>query len=153
LATVAWGFWGFFSAQAAHRGTALGVTAAALVIETLVFVPAFPQIAQSASWWLLGVGLSGAVAYAALFYAFRAGGPAGTTVAVTALYPVVTAIAAWVLAGQTLTWRQWLGVGLAVVAVALIATGGADERGRSEGPVLGSGWHDRQGRAAGLPLR
>lgn len=126
LATVAWGFWGFFSYQAAHRGTALGVTAAALVIETLVFVPAFPQIAGSASWWLLGVGLAGAVAYAALFYAFRSGGPAGTTIAVTALYPIVTTLAAWVIAGQVLTWRQWLGVGLAVVAVVLIATGEAN---------------------------
>jgi len=122
LATVGWGFWGWFSAHAAGRGTVLGVTAAALLVEALVFLPAYPQIAQSASWWVLGAGLAGAIAYGALFMSLRQpDAPSGAVIAITALYPLFTAMLAWLADGTELSWQQWAGVGLAGASVILIS--------------------------------
>lgn len=124
LATVGWGLWGWFSGHAAGRGTVLGVTAAAVVVEALMFLPAYPQIARSGSWWVVGAGVAGAVAYGALFMALREPeAPPGAVIALTALYPILTAMLAWLADGQTLSWQQWAGVGLAGVSVVLISGG------------------------------
>lgn len=123
-AMVAWGLWGWFAGHAANKGTVLGVTAAAVLVEAIMFIPAYPQIARSGSWWVIGAGIAGAVAYAALFQALRdPTAPHGAVIAMTALYPIVTAVLAWIADDQALSWQQWSGVALAAVSVILISGG------------------------------
>ena len=48
-------------------------------------------------------------------------GPVSLISPITALYPVITILLAMVFLGETLVVRQWVGIGMALAAVLLIA--------------------------------
>ena len=48
-------------------------------------------------------------------------GPVSLISPITALYPVITILLAMVFLGETLVLRQWVGIGMALAAVLLIA--------------------------------
>ena len=126
LALVCWGMWAFFPKIAVsyiHPRTAfvyevlggLLVGVAALVILDVDLGANVKGIVPSM--------LTGVAGYLGLFfflYAVRAGSVTVTS-AFTALYPVITIILAMVFLKEKIAPIQWLGVGLAIVSVALIS--------------------------------
>lgn len=72
---------------------------------------------------LVYAALAGVAATAGMAFYYRAAArTAISTVAMTtALYPIISVGLALALLGERLTLRQWIGAGLALVAVALLA--------------------------------
>ena len=67
--------------------------------------------------------LAGVAATAGMAFYYRAAAksPISTVAVTTALYPIVSVALSVAFFGERLTPRQWLGAGLALVAVALLA--------------------------------
>lgn len=123
---VFWGLWGFFPkittrfispVSAILYEALIGVPVALIVLATLRFKPeTHPTGVLLAS--LTGVlGILGALMF--LFAVRR--GPASLVASFTAVYPALTVLLAVLLLGERLVLRQWLGVGLAMVAMLLVA--------------------------------
>lgn len=118
-----WGISGAYASVATRGGTALGAWCGATLIEAVVVLPLLMEAKASFSWSTVVVGVTGGLAYGLFFVALgRPHVPAAAVVAITALYPIVTALIAWLLLGQSLSWRQWFGVATAVVACWLISS-------------------------------
>ena len=127
MAVGLWGLWGFLSKVAALRlptGAVylLSITGHLAVVGYLataggLAVPWQPAGLAAA----LGAGLS--MAFGLLFFlrALAAGGTAGVVVPLTALYPMVTVILAWILLQEDFTLRHLAGVALALAAVWLLS--------------------------------
>lgn len=123
---VFWGLWGFFPKlttryinplSAIVFEALIGLPLALIVLAAIRFRPELhPRGVALAA--LTGVlGILGALMY--LFAVRR--GPASLVASFTAVYPAFTVLLAVVLLGERLILRQWIGVGLALVAMLLVA--------------------------------
>lgn len=81
-------------------------------------LPSMP--AADAGFGLL-VGLTNALGSWFLFAALEKGAKASVAIPLTALYPLITALLAVALLGERLAGRQWIGLGLAIVAGVLLS--------------------------------
>ncbi|ROR34571.1 DMT family transporter [Inmirania thermothiophila] len=72
-----------------------------------------------------------------VFAAIHRGLPAGTTALITALQPLLTAVAAGPFLGERVTARQWLGLVLGLAGVALVV---GDRAGLGEGDAVAVAW-------------
>ena len=96
----------------------------------MVVVSAAVPLAATLSWGTLtasevalivfGGFLNGLGAYAS-FAAFETGGKASLVAPIINLYPLVTAVGAWIFLGEASTQRQLWGLALALVAVVLLS--------------------------------
>jgi bacterial/archaeal transporter family protein len=120
IATLCWGVWAVLSGLAQKQGTALGLVTGIFIIETLFLLPFVGQVKQSLSWALVGAAFFGSAAYAAYFMALESGGPAGSVVAVTALYPAIAAVLAVYVLHEGITVQKAVGLVLAIIAIILI---------------------------------
>ena len=123
---VFWGLFGFVpkittryisATSAIVYGALAGVPVALIIMAIMRFqVETEPRGVILAS--ITGVlGILGALGY--LVAVTR--GPVSLISAFTALYPALTILLAMVFLGETLLVRQWVGIGMALVAVLLIA--------------------------------
>jgi transporter family protein len=123
---VFWGLWGFFPkittryispVSAIVFEALIGVPVALVVLASIGFKPDLhPKGVLLAS--LTGVlGILGALMF--LFAVQR--GQASLVASFTAVYPALTILLAMLFLGERLVLRQWLGVGLALVAMLLVA--------------------------------
>ena len=139
-----WGLWGFFpkianreighpfsAAVYQYCGTVIcfaTVGLAAFLLQRMapsllssLHVPAISLVwnARGAAFAALA-GICGA---AGGMFSYRAASRADISVVVTftALYPLVTVVLAWIFLGERIDWRQWIGIVLALVAMALLA--------------------------------
>lgn len=129
LALLSWGFFGFFpklsmrymQPESAIIYEALGGLAMAVI--ALYLVKFRPEVHPKGILYAALTGFAGVVGV--LFY-MRAVTMKNVSVVapLTAVYPLVTILLAWVLLHESLTWRQVIGMALAAVAVWLIADGG-----------------------------
>jgi drug/metabolite transporter (DMT)-like permease len=73
-------------------------------------------------WWHLGVAglLLHATYLGGVFMAIHRGLPAGVTSLVVGMQPLLTAVGAGLLLGETVSRRQWLGLALGLVGVTLV---------------------------------
>jgi uncharacterized membrane protein len=131
LATVMFGAWGIAARSLANQmdwsllaGVALIGYALALVI---LWVTTSPPELDELNWSTGTKAFTvGALAQCAVLLSYKAldsGGKATTVVAVTALYPAVALFGSIVFLDERVTVTQVIGVALAVIAVALIASG------------------------------
>ncbi len=93
---------------------------AILAVMALVMRAPWPQ-----SWSQVGhIAVAGLLIHATylggVFEAIHLGLPAGTAALITALQPLLTAIAAGPFLGEKVTARQWLGFGLGLLGVGLV---------------------------------
>lgn len=127
LAFLSWGIWAFLpkltvrfiDPRSAIIFAALGgVLVAITALITLDFkIQTDPRgIGLAVLSGVLGVG--GGLAY---LFAMRQG-PVTIIATVTALYPVLAILLAQFVLGEVVSLKQWLGVALGLVAIALIAT-------------------------------
>lgn len=125
IAFVLWGLWALFpklttsyiDPRSALFFQALGAFGVALVVlATLGFRPQVDARAVPLALLTGVLGMSGGIAY---LYAISRG-PAMLVSVLTALYPLLTVVLAWLFMGETVSGRQWLGIVLAMVSIALI---------------------------------
>ena len=123
---LSWGLFGFIPkittryispTSAIVYGSLAGVPVAFVIMAVMRFhVETEPRGVILAS--ITGVmGILGALGY--LVAVTR--GPVSLISAFTALYPALTILLAMIFLGETLVVRQWVGIGMALVAVLLIA--------------------------------
>lgn len=121
-----WGLWGFFPkltvryvspVSAIVFEALIGVPVALVVLSAIGFKPDLhPRGVLLAS--LTGVlGILGALMYLTAVQR----GNTSLVATFTALYPALTVLLAVLFLGERLVLRQWLGVGLALVAMLLVA--------------------------------
>ena len=126
-AMLLWGFWGFFSKLATNfiRDVDAAVYQA-IGTFTVTLVAAFFVRFQpkGSSNGILFAVLSGASAALAIFFFFSAitRGRGSVVVSMTALYPLVTLALSVVFLHEAVTFKQLLGVGLAVGAIVLMSS-------------------------------
>ncbi len=84
-----------------------------------------PWPKQPRQW--LHIGVSGLLVHAVylggVFIAIKHGLPAGVTALVVGMQPLLTAVGAGWLLGEKVVGRQWAGLGLGLVGVALVVSG------------------------------
>lgn len=90
-------------------------------------------------WRVLGwVGVAGlgmhALYLGGVFVAIDRGMPSGVSALIAGLHPVVTALLAWLVLGEGLSARRWVGVALGLTGVVLVVVE------RTTGSVAGLGW-------------
>lgn len=123
---IFWGLWGFFSKLAVQK---IGLQVAifsysislVIMIAYLLFTSQlFPL--KSDSMGILYAVLAGAsVGIASVFiYTLLGIRPAGITIAITAIYPMVTLLLSMLFLKETLNLTQTLGIILALVALVLL---------------------------------
>jgi bacterial/archaeal transporter family protein len=71
--------------------------------------------------WAFATGLLGGIGNIAFFQALVSGGKASIVAPVTALFPMVTVLLAFVFLRERLGRTQWLGMALAFVAIYLLS--------------------------------
>ena len=126
VATLCWGVVGLLQKLGANR-----VSSRSLLVWLVVgFAAMLPALWRNGDitglgWRVLLIGLLGGVANGlgswALFEALERGAKASVAVPLTALYPLVTIVMARIFLAETLTFRQWAGIALAVAGGAMLS--------------------------------
>jgi drug/metabolite transporter (DMT)-like permease len=118
---------------------ALRLALAAVLLAVLAAALRSPRLASREQYGraavvglLLHAGYLGGV-----FYGISRGVPAGVSAVIVSLQPVLTAVLAARVLGERPTARQWLGLGLGLVGVALVVGPGLVETGSTSLPVSG----------------
>ncbi len=132
-ATLCWGVVGLLQKLGTNR-----VSARSLLVWVVIgFAALLPLLwgggsLTNLSWRVLSIGLLGGVANGfgswALFEALERGAKASVAVPLTALYPLVTIVLARIFLAETLTFRQWAGITLAVAGGAMLSAEGRPRR-------------------------
>jgi transporter family protein len=126
VATLCWGVVGLLQKLGTNR-----VSSRSLLVWLIVgFVALLPLLWRDGSltglsWRVVLIGLLGGLANGlgswALFEALERGAKASVAVPLTALYPLVTIVMARIFLAETLTFRQWIGIALAVAGGAMLS--------------------------------
>jgi drug/metabolite transporter (DMT)-like permease len=128
LALALWGLWAFLPKLAGRYLSdawssvlyQYGGSIVAIVLLALRRGSALPE------WSGLGAlyaGLAGVAATGGMLFYYRAcrGASVSLVASTTALYPLIAVALAWPILGETLSVRQWVGVGAALGAVFLLS--------------------------------
>ncbi|HKQ79285.1 MAG TPA: DMT family transporter [Blastocatellia bacterium] len=126
VATVCWGVVGLLQKLGTNR-----ISSRSLLVWLIVgFAALLPLLWREGaltelSWRVASIGLLGGVTNGlgswALFEALERGAKASVAVPLTALYPLVTIVLARIFLAETLTFRQWIGIALAVAGGAMLS--------------------------------
>lgn len=100
--------------------------AAILAAAALILRAPWPR--GAAIWHALIVGVLIHGAYlGTVFWAIDRGMEAGVSALIVSLQPILTALLAWPLLGETIVMRHWAGLGLGFAGVALVLMPGMDD--------------------------
>lgn len=128
LSLLAWGLWGFFGKVASRSISGEGL----LLVSNLGWVATFPilfavyrthlRLSLGSGDWAWGV-LAGVVGnLGSLFFYFAlARGEASRVVAITAAYPLVTALCAFFLLGEEFSLQKLIGLCFALVGIVILS--------------------------------
>jgi transporter family protein len=126
VATLCWGVVGLLQKLGANR-----ISSRSLLVWLVVgFAAMLPLLWRDGAitglgWRVSLVGLLGGAANGlgswALFEALEQGAKASVAVPLTALYPLVTIVLARIFLAETLTFRQWVGIALAVAGGVMLS--------------------------------
>jgi bacterial/archaeal transporter family protein len=126
VATLCWGVVGLLQKLGTNRVSSRSLLVW-LVAGFVVMLPALWGNGDitGLGWRVLLIGLLGGTANGfgswALFEALERGAKASVAVPLTALYPLVTIVLARIFLAETLTFRQWAGIALAVAGGAMLS--------------------------------
>jgi len=126
VATLCWGVVGLLQKLGTNR-----ISSRSLLVWLVVgFAAMLPLLWRDGAlaglgWRVSLIGLLGGAANGlgswALFEALERGAKASVAVPMTALYPLVTIVLARIFLAETLTFRQWAGIALAVAGGAMLS--------------------------------
>jgi transporter family protein len=126
MAMGLWGLWGFFSKVASRQLPPQVVYLVAILghLVVIAYLLAGPGLAIPWRPWDLAVALMAGICMAfglLCFFWALSQGTAIVVVPLTALYPMITVLLCWLLLRESVSPRQLLGVGLAMLAVWLMS--------------------------------
>lgn len=126
VAALCWGLVGLLQKLGTNR-----ISSCSLLVWLIVgFAALLPLLWRDGalnglSWRVLLIGALGGAANGfgswALFEALERGAKASVAVPLTALYPLVTIVLARIFLAETLSFRQWIGIALAVAGGAMLS--------------------------------
>ncbi len=128
LSLLAWGLWGFFGKVALRSISGEGL----LLVSSFGYMITFPIFfviyrsylrpsLESGDWaWGVLAGVIGSLGYL-FFYFALARGEASRVVAITAAYPLVTALFAFYMLGEELSFQKILGLGFALIGIMILS--------------------------------
>jgi len=126
VATLCWGVVGLLQKLGTNR-----ISSRSLLVWLVVgFAAMLPLLWRDGAlaglgWRVSLIGLLGGAANGlgswALFEALERGAKASVAVPMTALYPLVTIVLARIFLAETLTFRQWVGIALAVAGGVMLS--------------------------------
>jgi len=128
IVIVGWGVWGFAEKKALQHGNPWQTLFASLVLKTVFSLPVITlifyflagiqgfSIKQSVWLWMLLAVFMNGIAIILLRFALQRGG-AGVIIALTAAYPIVTAILAFIFLREHLALTQLFGIGITTAGV------------------------------------
>ena len=126
VATLCWGVVGLLQKLGTNRDSSRSL----LVWLVVGFAAMLPPLWRGGDitdlgWRVSLIGLLGGAANGlgswALFEALERGAKASVAVPLTALYPLVTIVLARIFLAETLSFRQWVGIALAVAGGAMLS--------------------------------
>ncbi len=125
---ICWGIWGFAEKKALQHGTPWQTLFISLALKAIFSLPvitlifyfiAGPQgfVIKSSVWtWMLVAVLVNGIAIILIRFALQRGG-AGIIIALTAVYPIVTTVLAFIFLKEHLTLIQLSGIGVTTLGV------------------------------------
>lgn len=121
-----WGLYGVALKLASDRLPALAgqvLSTAGLLLPALFLMPAVLRERRATAGLVAGLvsGLCGSAGNLALLASLREGGQASVVFPLTALYPLVTVVAAILFLRERARWAQAVGIALAIIAVLLLS--------------------------------
>jgi bacterial/archaeal transporter family protein len=126
VAALCWGLVGLLQKLGTNR-----ISSCSLLVWLIVgFAALLPLLWRDGAlnglnWRVLLIGALGGAANGfgswALFEALERGAKASVAVPLTALYPLVTIVLARIFLAETLSFRQWIGIALAVAGGAMLS--------------------------------
>lgn len=126
LALLSWGFWGFFPKLATNSldprsALVYEVIGVAIIgLLALILVGFKPEFHTKGVTFAILAGIAGSLG--ALFFLFAVSkGKASVIVPMTALYPLVTILLAFLILKEPITIKQGIGIILALSAVVLLS--------------------------------
>ncbi len=134
VVVVFWGIWGFAEKKALQYGTPWQTLFVSLIWKTIFSFPVITlmlflnkgisgfSISNLVWLWMLVAVLTNGVAIVLIRFALKKGG-AGMVIALTSVYPVVTAVLAFIFLKENLTLMQYLGIGITTAGVAFLDKG------------------------------
>jgi transporter family protein len=132
LAFFSWGIFGFFAKLTSNAVSPLsaivyyivGVATVAVIFGGYLWL-LVPDFRLDTGWWgaIFGIatGITGLLGTVFLLLSLRSGGEAAIVVPMTALYPLLTAVLAFVILHERISFQQGVGMVLALVAIWLMA--------------------------------
>jgi len=126
VATLCWGVVGLLQKLGTNRISSRSLLVWLVVGFAAMLPPLWRDGALTGLGWRVSlVGLLGGAANGlgswALFEALERGAKASVAVPLTALYPLVTVVLARIFLAETLTFRQWVGIALAVAGGVMLS--------------------------------
>jgi transporter family protein len=131
---VFWGLWGFAEKKALEHGTPWQTLFVSLVWKTIFSLPIITlmlYLDKGASgfsisrlvwlWMLVAVAVNG-VAIVLIRFALKKGG-AGIVIALTSVYPIITALLAFMFLKEHLTLTQCAGIGVTTLGIVFLNKG------------------------------
>jgi transporter family protein len=130
ICLILWGFWGVVLKLAEEslpswKSVYVATNSAAVIIITIIALLERASMSFTLKGYLTGLlaGFLGTLGYIFLVLSLEAGGKASIVVALTGVYPALTAILSKYILGEELSLVQWIGVIFAVMAVVLLSMG------------------------------
>ena len=127
LALACWGFWGFLPKLALQtldqRSVLIFQTLGSVIVGTgvLISLRFQPQWHPQGALFAVLTGISGLVGFLFYLTALRRGN-ASVVITLTALYPFLSTLLAFVILKEPISGRKLLGFGFALVAIVLFST-------------------------------
>lgn len=134
IVVICWGIWGFAEKMALRHGTPWQTLFVSLVFKTVFSLPviilifyqtAGPEgffIKMPVWFWMFIAVFTNGVAIIFIRFVLRKQ-DAGITIALTAIYPIVTTILAFIFLQEYLTINQFAGIGITTFGVILLNKG------------------------------
>lgn len=126
IVMVGWGFWGFFSTLASrsmgsYEAVMYSFLGSSVVVVAMMIYKGFPSgVSAGGAIAAFLVGVIATLSFIPYVIALSRG-KAAVVVPLVALYPIVTIFLSFLFLQETLTARQFFGVVLALLAVALLS--------------------------------
>jgi transporter family protein len=128
---ISWGLWGFAEKKALEYGTPWQTLFVSLFWKTIFSLPLITLLLYINEnlqgffinklvwfWMLISVIFNGVAIVLIRFVLLKKG--AGIVIALTSVYPVITALLALVFLRETLSLIQWAGIGITTLGVVLL---------------------------------
>jgi len=133
ITLILWGTWGVLLKIASRqlsnwKDLYIASNSAVIIILIIIFLTNLNNMnfsLKSFSWGFLA-GLLGTLGYIFMVLSLEIGGKASIVIALTSIYPAITAFLSTYFLKEKLTLIQWLGVFMAVLAIVLLSLGGSE---------------------------